>query len=176
MTDRRHTILVVDDDADARLIMRAALRKAGYDVRLAEGGHDALRQFRSEACDLVMLDVDMPDLNGHEVCAILRAEAGPLLPIVMVTGMDDVSSVETAYQHGATDFVAKPVHWALLGHRLRYIFRSHQAMLDLRAAEARNAAVLSAIPDLLFEVDIDGLYLDYRAPRGGSRSAARASR
>jgi len=171
MTDRRHTILVVDDDADARLIMRAALRKAGYDVRLAEGGHDALRQFRSEACDLVMLDVDMPDLNGHEVCAILRAEAGPLLPIVMVTGMDDVSSVETAYQHGATDFVAKPVHWALLGHRLRYIFRSHQAMLDLRAAEARNAAVLSAIPDLLFEVDIDGLYLDYRAPRGGLLAA-----
>jgi diguanylate cyclase (GGDEF)-like protein/PAS domain S-box-containing protein len=173
MTDRRHTILVVDDDTDARLIMRAALRKAGYDVRLAEGGHDALRQFRSEASDLVMLDVDMPDLNGHDVCAILRAEAGPLLPIVMVTGMDDVSSVETAYQHGATDFVAKPVHWALLGHRLRYIFRSHQAMLDLRAADARNAAVLSAIPDLLFEVDIDGLYLDFRAPRGELLAAPR---
>jgi PAS domain S-box-containing protein len=145
--------------------MRAALRKAGFDVRMAEGGQDALRQFRSEPCDLVMLDVDMPDLGGHEVCAILRAEAGPLLPIVMVTGMDDVASVETAYQHGATDFIAKPVHWALLGHRVRYIFRSHQAMLDLSAAEARNAAVLNAIPDLLFEVDIDGRYLDYRAPR-----------
>ena len=165
MTERRHTILVVDDDADARLVMRAALRKAGFDVRMAEGGHDALRQFRSDPCDLVMLDVDMPDLGGHEVCAILRAEAGPLLPIVMVTGMDDVASVETAYQHGATDFLAKPVHWALLGHRVRYIFRSHQAMLDLRAAEARNAAVLNAIPDLLFELDIDGRYLDYRAPR-----------
>jgi PAS domain S-box-containing protein len=165
MTERRHTILVVDDDADARLVMRAALRKAGFDVRMAEGGQDALRQFRSDPCDLVMLDVDMPDLGGHEVCAILRAEAGPLLPIVMVTGMDDVDSVEAAYNHGATDFIAKPVHWALLGHRVRYIFRSHQAMLDLRAAEARNAAVLNAIPDLLFEVDIDGRYLDYRAPR-----------
>ncbi|MBL0086686.1 MAG: EAL domain-containing protein [Ideonella sp.] len=165
MTERRYTILVVDDDADARMVMRAALRKAGFDVRMAEGGQDALRQFRSDPCDLVMLDVDMPDLGGHEVCAILRAEAGPLLPIVMVTGMDDVASVETAYQHGATDFIAKPVHWALLGHRVRYIFRSHQAMLDLRAAEARNAAVLNAIPDLLFEVDIDGRYLDYRAPR-----------
>jgi diguanylate cyclase (GGDEF)-like protein/PAS domain S-box-containing protein len=165
MTPTKPTILVVDDDADARLVMRAALRKAGYEVRTAEGGHDALRQFRSAACDLVMLDVDMPDLGGHEVCAILRAEAGLLLPIVMVTGMDDVASVEMAYRHGATDFIAKPVNWALLGHRVRYLFRSHQAMLDLRAAEARNAAVLSAIPDLLFEVDIDGLYIDYRAPR-----------
>jgi PAS domain S-box-containing protein len=165
MTAKRHTILVVDDDADARLVMRAALRKAGFEVRLAEGGEDALRQFRSDPCDLVMLDVDMPDIDGHEVCATLRAEAGPLLPIVMVTGMDDVASVEAAYEHGATDFIAKPVHWALIGHRVRYLFRSHQAMLDLRAAEARNAAVLNAIPDLLFEVDIDGRYIDYRAPR-----------
>jgi diguanylate cyclase (GGDEF)-like protein/PAS domain S-box-containing protein len=165
MTPKMATILVVDDDADARLVMRAALRKAGYEVRMAEGGHDALRQFRSQACELVMLDVDMPDLGGHEVCTLLRAEAGPLLPIVMVTGMDDVASVETAYQHGATDFIAKPVNWALLGHRVRYLLRSHQAMLDLRAAEARNAAVLSAIPDLLFEVDINGRYIDYRAPR-----------
>jgi PAS domain S-box-containing protein len=165
MSNKALTILVVDDDADARLVMRAALRKAGFDVRLAEGGHDALRQFREQPCDMVMLDVEMPDLDGHEVCATLRAEAGPLLPIVMVTGMDDVLSVQTAYERGATDFISKPVNWALLGHRVRYLFRSHQALLDLRDAEARNAAVLNAIPDLLFELDIDGRYLDYRAPR-----------
>jgi PAS domain S-box-containing protein len=163
--DKRFTVLVVDDDADARLVMRAALRKAGYEVREAEGGRDALAKFHAEPCDMVMLDVDMPDLGGHEVCAALRAGAGPLLPIVMVTGLDDLGSVEAAYESGATDFIAKPVNWALLGHRVRYLFRSHRAMLDLRAAEARNAAVLNAIPDLLFEVDIDGRYLDYRAPR-----------
>jgi PAS domain S-box-containing protein len=165
MTHRRRTILVVDDDADARLLMRAALRKAGYDVQVADGGEDALRQFRSAPCDLVMLDVEMPGIDGHQVCAALRAEAGPLLPIVMVTGMDDVASVETAYGHGATDFIAKPVHWALIGHRVRYLLRSHQTLLDLRAAEARNAALLSAIPDLLFEVDLDGCVIDFRAPR-----------
>jgi PAS domain S-box-containing protein len=94
----------------------------------------------------------------------LRAEAGPLLPIVMVTGMDDVASVESAYLNGATDFIAKPVNWALIGHRVRYLLRGYTAMRDLRAAEARNAAILNAIPDLLFEVDIDGRYTDYRAP------------
>jgi PAS domain S-box-containing protein len=165
MTDKRLTILVIDDDDDARLVMRAALRKAGYDVRLATGGQDGLQQFRAAPSDMVMLDVDMPGLDGYEVCAALRAEAGPPLPIVMVTAMDDLKSVEAAYDCGATDFIAKPVNWALIGHRVRYLFRSHQATLDLRAAEARNAAILNAIPDLLFELDIDGRYLDYRAPQ-----------
>lgn len=164
MTAARQTILVVDDDADARIVMRAALRKAGFDVRTAEGGQDALTQFRADPCDLVMLDVEMPDLSGHEVCAVLRAEAGPLLPIVMVTGMDDVSSVEMAYASGATDFISKPVNWALLGHRVRYLFRGLQALQDLHAAEVRNAAILNAIPDLLFEVDIDGRFIDCREP------------
>ena len=164
MTTRRLKILVVDDDADARLVMRAALRKAGFDVIEADGGRDALRKFQAEPCDMVMLDVDMPDLDGHQVCAALRASGGSLLPIVMVTGMDDLRSVEAAYESGATDFISKPVNWALIGHRIRYLFRSHQAMKELRAAEARNAAILNAIPDLLFEIDIDGRYVDYRAP------------
>src|ERR1700704_2588808 len=67
MTSRPCTILVVDDDADARLIMRAALRKAGFEVRLAASGVDALRRFRTEPCEMVMLDVDMPDMSGYEV-------------------------------------------------------------------------------------------------------------
>ena len=167
MSGPRYTVLVADDDADARLMMRAALRKAGFDVRLADGGHDALRQFRAEPSDMVMLDVEMPELDGHAVCAALRAEAGPLLPIVMVTGSDDVQSVESAYRHGATDFIAKPVNWTLLGHRVRYLQRSHEAMSQLRDAQARNAAVLDAIPDLLFELDIEGRCVDYRAPRDG---------
>ncbi len=133
------SILVADDDAAARTIMRAALRKAGYQVRLACGGADALQQFRANPTDMVMLDIDMPDMGGHEVCATLRREAGALLPIVMVTGMDDIASVETAYQHGATDFIAKPVNWALIGHRIRYLFRGHQALVALRDAEARVA-------------------------------------
>lgn len=129
-------ILVVDDDATARLLMRAALVKAGYGVRLASGGEDALRVFGEAPADMVMLDVEMPDLSGHEVCARLRAVAGDLLPIVMVTGMDDVRSVEKAYEAGATDFIAKPLNWALIGHRVRYLFRAHRAQLALLEAQA----------------------------------------
>jgi predicted signal transduction protein with EAL and GGDEF domain/FixJ family two-component response regulator len=166
MSGGKPSILVVDDDGGARLVMQAALRKAGYEVRLAGGGHDALQQFSAAPCDMVMLDVDMPDLDGFAVCAELRARAGALLPIVMVTGMDDIGSVEAAYECGATDFIVKPVPWALIGHRVRYLFRSHQAMLDLHAAEARHAALLNAIPDPLFELDLEGRYLDHRVPHG----------
>jgi diguanylate cyclase (GGDEF)-like protein/PAS domain S-box-containing protein len=158
-------ILVVDDDATARVLMRAALHKYGFQVTLATGGEDALRRFDAEPFDMVMLDVDMPGMSGHEVCRAIRTLAGPLLPIVMVTGMDDVESIESAYDSGATDFIAKPVNSALLGHRVRYLLRGYQALLDLRAADARNAAVLKAIPDLLFELDVEGRFIDYHSPR-----------
>ena len=157
-------ILVVDDDPTARILFRAALAIFGYQVSLASDGEDALRQFRAEAFDMVMLDIDMPGISGHEVCAALRAEADPLLPILMVTGMDDVQSVELAYRSGATDFIAKPMNWALIGHRVKYLLRGHEALLDLRAANARNAAILQAIPDLLFEVDLEGRYIAYHSP------------
>jgi diguanylate cyclase (GGDEF)-like protein len=165
MMTQRNTILVADDDLTALTLMRAALEKAGFCVRTAIDGEEALRQFRTEPCDLVMLDVDMPHRSGHEVCATLRLEAGPLLPIVMVTGMDDVPSVDSAFAVGATDFISKPINWALIGHRVRYLLRGYQTLIDLRMAEARNAAVLHALPDLLFELDVDGRFIQYDAPR-----------
>ena len=164
-------ILVVDDDANARLLMRAALRKSGFEVTLADGGHEALRLFAEQRFDLAMLDVDMPDMSGHALCSALRARVGDLLPIVMVTGMDDLQSVELAYDSGATDFIAKPINWALIGHRVRYLLRGYQAQLDLKTAEARTTAILDAIPDLLFELDLEGRVIDCHAPSAGLLSA-----
>jgi diguanylate cyclase (GGDEF)-like protein len=130
-------ILVADDDPDALMVMSATLEAAGFLVSTAADGADALRQFRAAPYDLVMLDVDMPGLSGYQVCAALRLEAGQLLPIVMVTGMDDVQSVDAAYRAGATDFIAKPISWALIAHRVRYLLRGYQIVLDLKAAEER---------------------------------------
>jgi diguanylate cyclase len=132
-----HKILIVDDDPDALMLMSAALEADGFVVSAAGGGAEALRQFRADTFDLVMLDVEMPGMTGYEVCAALRHEAGELLPIVMVTGMDDVSSVDAAYRAGATDFIAKPIAWALIGHRVRYLLRGYQIVRDLKAAEGR---------------------------------------
>jgi diguanylate cyclase (GGDEF)-like protein/PAS domain S-box-containing protein len=164
MTKRPMRILVADDEPTSRLLMRATLAKSGFEPVLAVDGQDALTQFRAGPCDMVMLDVEMPLLDGFQVCAALRAEVGPELPIVMVTGMDDVDSIERAYQSGATDFIAKPINWSLIGHRVKYLFRSYDAMSMLRASLARNDAILKAIPDLMFELDLEGRFLDFHSP------------
>ena len=131
-------ILVVDDDPTARLLMRDALQKTGFDVHLALDGADALRQFAGEFFNLVLLDVDMPGMNGIDVCTALRSKGGEHLPIVMVTGLDDVKSVEAAYQAGATDFIAQPINWALIGHRVNYLLRASRALSELSEADRRS--------------------------------------
>jgi len=131
------TILIADDDPDALLLMAAALQGAGFSVIEAIDGDDALRQFQAGRFDLVMLDVDMPGMNGYEVCEALRQVTGELLPIVIVTGMDDLESVDTAYRAGATDFIAKPISWALIAHRVKYLLRGYQMVRDLEAAQER---------------------------------------
>ena len=165
MTSLPVKILVVDDDATARLLMRAALRKAGYEVSLASGGKEALSQFQADTFDMVMLDVDMPDMNGYEVCAALRQQSAALLPVLMVTGMDDVASVESAFNAGATDFISKPINWGLIGHRVKYLLKSRDALKELAAANLRTNAILKAIPDLLFEIDGDGRFVSYHSPK-----------
>ncbi len=158
-------ILIVDDDATALALMRAALKKSGFEVTAAASGQAALELFEAMPYDMVMLDVEMPEMSGYQVCTALRLKADPLLPIVMVTGLDDISSVEAAYHSGATDFIAKPFNWALIGHRVKYLMRSRDASLALRAANANNAAILRALPDLLLEVDGDGLQIAFHSSR-----------
>ena len=143
-------ILVIDDDPTARLLFSAALGRLGFKVSVAEGGEEGLHLFKETPFDLVLLDIGMPGMNGFEVCKILRAQAGPLLPIMMVTGMDDLLSVEKAYAAGATDFIAKPMTWTLIGHRVMSLLRTQQTLADLRAdrAQARQLAYFDALTQL----------------------------
>ncbi len=147
MSNDNRRVLVADDDPAALMMMEAALRVAGFSVAMARDGEEALRLFHGGPFDLVMLDIDMPGRNGLEVCRELRQQAGELLPIVMVTGMDDVESVDAAYQAGATDFISKPISWALIAHRVRYVLRGYQINLDLEAAR-RNIRRLAYFDSL----------------------------
>ncbi|MGV3680766.1 MAG: two-component system response regulator [Acidovorax sp.] len=157
-------VLIADDDPGMRAMLRAAVRKLGFEPVLAEDGASALLAFRQSPCSLVLLDVEMPGLNGYELCGILRREAGPFVPIMLVTGNDDVASVENAYAAGATDFISKPVNWPILGHRLRHLLKNFGIQRDLQLAQARNAAILNALPDLLFELDAQGRFIQCNVP------------
>ena len=159
---KRGLVLVADDDPVMRMLMLEMLGQVGLDVIEAEDGNQALAYYHSMAPDLVLLDVEMPGLDGFQVCAeIRRQESNATVPIVMVTGGDELESVTHAYEVGATDFVSKPINWPILGHRVLYVLRASDAIARLRIADAHNRAVLAAIPDTFFRLNQDGYYLDY---------------
>ena len=155
-------ILVVDDDAGQRLLTSAALALGGFTVQEAADGEQALRLFQRELPDLVLLDVIMPGLDGFAVCeAIRRLPSGRHLPILMVTGLDDLESVERAYQAGATDFLSKPIQWAILHHRVRYILRASAALLELRESEERFRTLVQAAGSVILVLSREGRVLEF---------------
>jgi diguanylate cyclase (GGDEF)-like protein len=130
--------MVVDDDFSLRLSMRAALIKADFDVLEAENGRQALDIYQSEKPDLILLDVVMPEMDGFETCtAIRKMPGGKYVQILMVTGLDDIESIELAFQAGANDFVSKPLNWLLLGHKGKYMLRAGRAFQSLSRSKKR---------------------------------------
>ena len=133
-------VLVVDDDELQRLPARATLEQAGFEVQEAEDGSEALRLVDDCRPDLILLDVKMPGADGFTVCEQIRAEpATELTPVLMMTGLEDVESINRAYEAGATDFVTKPINWLLLRYRALYMLRSARNILALRTSQERLA-------------------------------------
>ncbi len=159
---KRGVVLVADDDPVMRLLMLEMLAQVGLDAIEAQDGRQAVDLFVSMQPDLVLLDVEMPGMDGFSAChEIRRLETGSTTPIIMVTGGDELEAVTHAYEVGATDFVSKPINWPILGHRVLYVLRASDAIARLRIADAQNRAVLAAIPDTFFRLSKDGIYLDY---------------
>lgn len=97
-----------------------------------QSGADALEQFPALHPDLILLDVMMPGMDGFETClALRRLSGGSRTPIIMLTSLEDVRSINRAYEVGATDFFTKPINPVILTHRLRYILRADKALQEL---------------------------------------------
>jgi predicted signal transduction protein with EAL and GGDEF domain/FixJ family two-component response regulator len=173
------TVLVADDDPTMRMLMVEMLESVGLRAIEAADGAEAVALAADRAPDLIMMDVEMPRMDGFAACRAIRdAAGGATVPIVMVTGSDDLEAVTNAYEAGATDFVSKPINWPILGHRVLYVLRASDAIVRLRIADARNRAVLAAIPDTFFRMSRDGVYLDYEPGRdshGGRDNVPRAA-
>ncbi len=135
---QKSLVLVVDDDFAARLQVRAALEKYGFNVCEAGNGRDALESFQNQPPAMVLLDVVMPEMDGFETCSQLRRlPGGEHVPVVMVTGLEDIESIDRAFEVGATDFITKPINWAILGYRVRYWLRSASILNDLKISQQR---------------------------------------
>jgi predicted signal transduction protein with EAL and GGDEF domain/FixJ family two-component response regulator len=173
-TRQRGTVLVADDDPVMRLLMLEMLESVGLTGIEAADGAQAVALAHARTPDLILLDVEMPKMDGFAACRAIRdLPNGATVPIVMVTGGDDVEAVTNAYEAGATDFVSKPINWPILGHRVLYVLRASDAIVRLRIADAQNRAVLAAIPDTFFRMSRDGVYLDYEPGREGLGRGAR---
>ncbi len=138
--DRRPVVLVADDDPATRLLISESLQASDFRVLEAVDGAQAVEIFSAERPHLVLLDVRMPGMNGFDACAaIRRLPGGDTAPILMMTGMDDVESVNKAYEAGATDFASKPINLLILNHRVRYMLRAKHNLDDLRESQTRLA-------------------------------------
>lgn len=125
-------VMIIDDDATIRMQATGFLSQAGFRVAEAENGDVALQLIDEIAPDLILLDVEMPGLNGFELCRILRQnERYAVTPVMMLTGLENDEVINRAYDVGATDFATKPIKWSLLSHRLRYMHRGCVALEQL---------------------------------------------
>ncbi len=121
-------ILFVDDDPIMREFAQVHLSTDKAQVRLAADGVEALESLASQVPDVMLLDLEMPRLDGFEVLARLRAEPATRdLPVIVVTGREDVTAIDRAFEAGATSFLVKPINWRLLSYQIRYVMRAGRA-------------------------------------------------
>jgi adenylate cyclase len=112
-------MLVVDDNRVNRLLVARTLEQLGHRVAFAENGRQAIEALRSRPADLVLLDIEMPEMNGYQTLEALRAD--PKLrdiPIVMMSSVDEVDSVARCIEMGAEDYLFKPINPILLRARV----------------------------------------------------------
>ena len=133
-TKNSERILVVDDDPLSRRLLRHSLANTGYACRECASGAEALQIVREEPQSLLLLDFDMPDLNGAEVLKKLRADSDPSIaqiPAIMLTGHGGEVSEIHCLEAGANDFVTKPINIAVLGARIDTQLRLRDMRLQL---------------------------------------------
>ncbi|HUI16282.1 MAG TPA: EAL domain-containing protein [Alphaproteobacteria bacterium] len=144
-------ILIVDDDATMRFLMRETLEQDGFTVVESGDGAEALQAFEESRPKMLISDVVMPVMDGFELCRELRKRRdATYVPVLMATGLDDLESIERAYEAGATDFIVKPINWLILSHRVRYMLRASRAFNELRETEERMRSIAENLPGAIF--------------------------
>lgn len=130
-------VLLVDDDGTCRYLAREALESVGIEVDEAVDGMECVQRFAQRRYDLVLLDLFMPGMDGFQTCSELRkAPRGQCVPIVLLTGVDDLGSIQRAYEMGVTDFIQKPINGLIFAQRIRYILKATGMFKDLQQSEA----------------------------------------
>jgi diguanylate cyclase (GGDEF)-like protein len=146
-------VLVVDDDRSTRSTLRHTLQRDGFRVEEAADGQQALAMLARFQPDVILMDAMMPVMDGFTACARMRElpNAGDI-PVLMITALQDNSSVERAFAAGASDYIPKPIHYAVLSQRVRRIIEANRAEKRIRHLAYND--VLTNLPNrtLFFEL------------------------
>ncbi len=142
---QRKTLLIVDDDQDLRGAVAEQLQAENFDVIEAATALDGVHKAREAKPDLILLDVDLPDMDGREACRRMRQD-GVATPVIMLTAADTDDDTVKGLDSGANDYVTKPYKFAVLLARIRVQLRDYEhsegAIFRLGAYEFRPAAKL----------------------------------
>lgn len=137
-----YLVLIIEDDRLMRLQLRQAMEQSGYQVVEAGDGEKGLAAYTHHQPDIVLLDALMPVMNGFTCCAQLKIlPRGMNTPVLMITGLQDENSVNQAFEAGATDYITKPINWAVLRQRVRHLLQTSRAMEELRKQSERERLI-----------------------------------
>jgi DNA-binding response OmpR family regulator len=133
-------ILVIEDDPLLRSSVKQFLERRLHTVLAAETGAQGLELARKERPDLILLDLNLPDMDGCEICKVIKAD--PILqyiPILITTGQRDAATQLRAFEYGANDFLNKPLDFFLLEARVRAMLKYQRAVEAVRTANWNDA-------------------------------------
>ena len=149
-TANTYNLLLVDDMPENLRFLSASLKSEGYKIRVAPNGELALAMIQEEMPDLVLLDIDMPGLNGYEVCARLKASADlKKVPVIFLSAMQDNQAKVLAFSHGGVDYVTKPFRIEELLARIS----THLELQDLRdELQQHNKSLLKMVAEQFKEI------------------------
>lgn len=157
-TAQQSRVLLVDDEQIMRNMVRLVLDREHYTLAEARNGVEALEMVRSFRPDVVLMDLSMPVMDGFEACMQIQQGAAGHNPLVlMVTAFDDKESVSKAYAAGAVDYITKPINWAVLTHRLRWLVKARHDAEALRASEDQFRSVIEQADDGVLVINSDGI-------------------
>ncbi len=129
----KESILIADDDRSMRVALQNVLATDGYEVEAVSDGVEAVSRCEKSMPNIILLDALMPNLNGFNACKKIRMlQDSKHVPILIVTALDDEKSIELAFESGATDYIPKPIHFAVMRQRISRLLKASRAEVHVR--------------------------------------------
>jgi len=145
-------ILIADDDRSMRVALQNVLVADGYEIESVADGVEAVKRCENTMPGLILLDALMPNLNGFDACKKIRMlQGGKHVPILIVTALEDEGSIERAFESGATDFIPKPVHFAVMRQRVSRLLKASRAEVHVRELAYNDS--LTGLPNRTMFID-----------------------